>query len=147
VAAHTYRDRFQRCVLLRLAGDEAAHSAGESVLLVRRHPHTRTTPSTSSNGPAGDAATNTAPTTPTAAGLPTPTPSPKQLDHDSRLPCLSGVGQKWRPDRIDFAEVGGELALVFQREGRVHSVDTVQITNGLITAYRRVINPDKLVRV
>ncbi|MFF4214461.1 RNA polymerase sigma factor SigJ [Streptomyces sp. NPDC001796] len=57
------------------------------------------------------------------------------------------TGRQWRPDRIDFAEVGGELALVFHREGRVYSVDTVQITNGLIAAYRRVINPDKLVRV
>ncbi len=57
------------------------------------------------------------------------------------------VGRQRRPDRIDFAEVGGELALVFYREGRVYSVDTVQITDGLITAYRRVINPDKLVRV
>jgi RNA polymerase sigma-70 factor (ECF subfamily) len=57
------------------------------------------------------------------------------------------VGRQWRPDRIDVAEVGGELALVFHREGRVHSVDTVQIADGLITAYRRVINPDKLMRV
>ncbi|GLV76267.1 hypothetical protein Shyhy02_42670 [Streptomyces hygroscopicus subsp. hygroscopicus] len=36
---------------------------------------------------------------------------------------------------------------MFYREGRVCSVDTVQITDGLITAYRRVIHPDKLVRV
>jgi RNA polymerase sigma-70 factor (ECF subfamily) len=57
------------------------------------------------------------------------------------------VGRQWRPDHIDFAEVGGELALVLHREGRVHCVDTVQITDGLITAYRRVINPDKLMRV
>lgn len=57
------------------------------------------------------------------------------------------VGRQWHLDRIDFAEVGGELALVFHREGRVYSVDTVQITDGLITTYRRVINPDKLVRV
>jgi RNA polymerase sigma-70 factor (ECF subfamily) len=57
------------------------------------------------------------------------------------------LGRQWQPDRIDFAEVGGELALVFHREGRVYSVDTVQITDGLITAYRRVINPGKLVRV
>jgi RNA polymerase sigma-70 factor (ECF subfamily) len=57
------------------------------------------------------------------------------------------VGRQWRPDRIEFAEVGGEPALVFHREGRVYSVDTVQITGGLITAYRRVINPDKLERV
>lgn len=57
------------------------------------------------------------------------------------------VGRQWRADRIDFVEVGGELALVFHREGGVYSVDTVQITDGLISAYRRVINPDKLSHV
>ncbi len=54
------------------------------------------------------------------------------------------VGRQWRPDRIDLVEVGGELSLAFRREGRVYSVDTLQIADGLITAYRRVINPDKL---
>jgi RNA polymerase sigma factor (sigma-70 family) len=54
------------------------------------------------------------------------------------------IGRRWRPDRIDFVEVGGEPALVFHREGQVFSVDTVEITDGLITAYRRVINPEKL---
>ncbi|WP_207757094.1 sigma-70 family RNA polymerase sigma factor family protein [Nonomuraea cypriaca] len=57
------------------------------------------------------------------------------------------VGRQWRPDRIDLVEVGGELALVCHREGRVYSVDTLQITDGLISAYRRVINPDKLSHV
>jgi len=57
------------------------------------------------------------------------------------------VGRRWRADRIDLVEVGGELALVFRREGRVYSVDTVEIAGGLITAYRRVINPDKLSHV
>src|SRR4051794_5999578 len=57
------------------------------------------------------------------------------------------VGRQWRPDHIDFVEVGGELALVFFRQGRVHCVDTVQVTGGLISAYRRVINPDKLSHV
>lgn len=57
------------------------------------------------------------------------------------------VGRQLHLDRIEFAEVGGELALVLHRDGRVYAVDTVQITDGLITAYRRVINPDKLVRV
>ncbi|MFF8841449.1 hypothetical protein ACF08N_01785 [Streptomyces sp. NPDC015127] len=28
------------------------------------------------------------------------------------------VGHQWHPDRIDFAEVGGELALAFYRDGR-----------------------------
>lgn len=54
------------------------------------------------------------------------------------------VGHQWRPDRIDLLEVGGELALKFYREGRVYSVDTVQISGGQIIEYRRVINPDKL---
>lgn len=54
------------------------------------------------------------------------------------------VGRQWRPDRIDLVEVGGELSLVFHREGRVYSVDTLQIAGGRITAYRRVLNPDKL---
>jgi RNA polymerase sigma-70 factor (ECF subfamily) len=51
------------------------------------------------------------------------------------------------PDVVYVTDGGGELALVFHREGRVYSVDTVQITDGLITAYRRVINPEKLKRV
>ncbi|HET7742124.1 MAG TPA: hypothetical protein VFL67_15870 [Mycobacterium sp.] len=54
------------------------------------------------------------------------------------------VGRPWRPDRIDLIEVGGEPALVFYRQGGIYSVDTVQIKDGLIAAYRRVINPDKL---
>ncbi|MGK3206077.1 RNA polymerase sigma factor SigJ [Amycolatopsis sp. MEPSY49] len=54
------------------------------------------------------------------------------------------VGRQWQVDRIDLLEVGGELSLVCYRHGRIYSVDTVQITDGRITAYRRVINPDKL---
>ncbi|WP_066898013.1 RNA polymerase sigma factor SigJ [Mycolicibacterium houstonense] len=60
---------------------------------------------------------------------------------------MERVGRQWRPDRIDFVEVGGELALVFYRQDDVYSVDTVQIDDGLISAYRRVINPDKLVHL
>ncbi|MFI9613428.1 RNA polymerase sigma factor SigJ [Streptomyces sp. NPDC052023] len=74
----------------------------------------------------------------------------------ARKPILGGVRvaevmvrlvRQWRPDRIQVVEVGGELALLFRREGRVHSVDTAQITDGLITAYRRVLNPRKLPHV
>lgn len=57
------------------------------------------------------------------------------------------VGRRWRPDRIDLIEVGGELALRCHREGRVYSVDYVEISRGRISGYRRVINPDKLGRV
>jgi len=57
---------------------------------------------------------------------------------------LVRVGRQWRADRIGLVEAGGELALVLHREGGVYSVDTPQIADGRITAYRRVINPDKL---
>ncbi|MER5603720.1 RNA polymerase sigma factor SigJ [Streptomyces sp. NPDC002265] len=57
------------------------------------------------------------------------------------------VGRRWSPDRIDIVEVGGEPALLFRREGRVYCVDTVQIEDGLITAYRRVLNPEKIAHV
>ncbi|WP_051848601.1 RNA polymerase sigma factor SigJ [Streptomyces sp. NRRL WC-3725] len=76
-------------------------------------------------------------------------PAARKLIHGGQrvAEVMVRTGRQWHPDRIDFAEVGGEPALVFHREGRVYSVDTVQITDGLITAYRRVINPEKLVRV
>jgi RNA polymerase sigma factor (sigma-70 family) len=57
------------------------------------------------------------------------------------------VGRQLHLDRVGFVEVGGELALVFRRDGRVYALDTVQIADGLITAYRRVVNPGKLARV
>jgi RNA polymerase sigma-70 factor (ECF subfamily) len=74
----------------------------------------------------------------------------------ARKPILGGeriaevmvrVGRQWHLDRIDLVEVGGELALVTYSQGQVYSVDTVQLTGGLITAYRRVLNPDKLAHV
>ncbi|MEU6596401.1 RNA polymerase sigma factor SigJ [Streptomyces flaveolus] len=76
-------------------------------------------------------------------------PAARKLIHGGQrvAEVMVRTGRQWHPDRIDFAEVGGEPALVFHRAGRVYSVDTVQITDGLITAYRRVINPEKLVRV
>ncbi|WP_036962411.1 RNA polymerase sigma factor SigJ [Promicromonospora kroppenstedtii] len=76
--------------------------------------------------------------------------------HAARKPIVGGrrvaevmvrVGHQLPPDRIDLVEVGGELSLVFHREGKVFSVDTVQIADGRITAYRRVVNPDKLTHV
>lgn len=54
------------------------------------------------------------------------------------------VGRQWKPDRIDFVEVGGELALTFRRGDGVFSVDTIGLRDGMIIAYRRVMNPDKL---
>ncbi|WP_107439982.1 RNA polymerase sigma factor SigJ [Streptomyces sp. 142MFCol3.1] len=57
------------------------------------------------------------------------------------------VGRRWRSDSIEVVEVGGEPALLLRRDGRVVSVDTVEIKDGLIAAYRRVLNPDKLAHV
>jgi RNA polymerase sigma factor (sigma-70 family) len=76
-------------------------------------------------------------------------PAARKLIHGGErvAEVMLRVGRQWRPDRIDLVEVGGELALVFHREGRVFSVDTLQIADGLITTYRRVINPDKLSHV
>lgn len=55
------------------------------------------------------------------------------------------VGRQWDLDRIDLVEIGGELAFKVYRDGRVYSVDTVQIGDGRIIGYRRVLNPDKLI--
>ncbi|AGP53266.1 hypothetical protein [Streptomyces rapamycinicus] len=50
------------------------------------------------------------------------------------------------PDLVDESASSAMLP-VFHREGRVHSVGTPQITDGLIAAYPRVIAPDKLSHV
>jgi Sigma-70, region 4 len=54
----------------------------------------------------------------------------RKLIHGSEriAEVMMRVGCQWCPDRIDFVEVGGELALVFHQQGRVYSIDTVQIT-------------------
>ncbi|MFE0629281.1 RNA polymerase sigma factor SigJ [Streptomyces sp. NPDC058864] len=52
-----------------------------------------------------------------------------------------------RTDSVEIIEVGGEPALLLRKEGRAVCVDTVEIEDGLITAYRRVVNPDKLAHV
>src|SRR5262249_27307213 len=72
-------------------------------------------------------------------------PAARKLIHGGEriAEVMVRVGRQRRSDHIDLVEVGGELALVFYRDGGAFSVDTVQITAGLITAYRRVVNPDK----
>ncbi|MEV4343618.1 RNA polymerase sigma factor SigJ [Actinoplanes sp. NPDC049596] len=57
---------------------------------------------------------------------------------------LLRVKRQWQLGRVQVAEVGGELALVYYRDGHVYSVDTMEIAGGRVTAYRRVINPRKL---
>ncbi|MFI8182342.1 RNA polymerase sigma factor SigJ [Actinacidiphila glaucinigra] len=60
---------------------------------------------------------------------------------------LVRAGRLLRADSIEVIEVGGEPALLLRLEGRPVSVDTVEIEDGLIAAYRRVLNPDKLAHV
>lgn len=57
------------------------------------------------------------------------------------------VRRQWKLDRVEVVEVGGELALAFYQQDRLWSVDTFDLGDGRITAYRRVINPDKLAHV
>jgi RNA polymerase sigma-70 factor, ECF subfamily len=52
-----------------------------------------------------------------------------------------------RPDAITIIEVNGQPALATHRGGRVVWLDTVEIADGRITAFRRLVNPDKLVRL
>ncbi|WP_431968282.1 RNA polymerase sigma factor SigJ [Actinacidiphila sp. bgisy160] len=60
---------------------------------------------------------------------------------------MVGVWLRWRPDRIELVEVGGEPALLHRRGAHVFSVDTVEIEDGRITEYRRVLNPEKIAHV
>ncbi|WP_433466934.1 hypothetical protein [Spirillospora sp. CA-128828] len=57
---------------------------------------------------------------------------------------LARIMSHYRVDRIGFVEIGGELALAAHRDGRVIWVDTLEITNGQVTTFRRVANPEKL---
>ncbi|TDC23181.1 sigma-70 family RNA polymerase sigma factor [Streptomyces sp. 8K308] len=70
----------------------------------------------------------------------------RKLIHGGRriAEVLTRVGRQWRTDRIDLVEVGGEPALVGHRHGRVYSVDTIEVADGRISAYRRQVNPRKL---
>jgi RNA polymerase sigma factor (sigma-70 family) len=60
---------------------------------------------------------------------------------------LVRVGRQRRVDRIDIVEVGGEPALACRRGSRIHSVDTIAVTDGRISAYRRQLNPGKLAHI
>ncbi|MGI5122345.1 RNA polymerase sigma factor SigJ [Marinactinospora thermotolerans] len=57
---------------------------------------------------------------------------------------LLRVLRRYRPEHVGLVEVGGEPALVVVRDGRVRAVDTLEIRDGRITAYRRVVNPHKI---
>ncbi|MFF8959559.1 RNA polymerase sigma factor SigJ [Streptomyces sp. NPDC014894] len=52
-----------------------------------------------------------------------------------------------RPDAYRIIEVNGYPALAAHRGGRLLWLDTVEIADGRITAYRRLVNPEKLTRV
>lgn len=49
-----------------------------------------------------------------------------------------------RPDESRIIEVNGQPALATYRAGRLVWLDTVEIADGRITAFRRLVNPDKL---
>jgi hypothetical protein len=49
-----------------------------------------------------------------------------------------------RPDEARIIEVNGQPALATYRGGRLVWLDTVEIADGRITTFRRLVNPDKL---
>ncbi len=49
-----------------------------------------------------------------------------------------------RPDESRIIEVNGQPALATYRGGRLVWLDTVELAGGRITAFRRLVNPDKL---
>ncbi|WP_328523704.1 RNA polymerase sigma factor SigJ [Kribbella sp. NBC_00359] len=49
-----------------------------------------------------------------------------------------------RPDETRIIEVNGQPALATYRGGRIVWLDTVELAGGRITAFRRLVNPDKL---
>ena len=55
---------------------------------------------------------------------------------------LLRVGARRRM-RLVPAEVNGRLELLVYQDDRLIAVDTVEMADGVITAYRRVLNPDK----
>jgi RNA polymerase sigma-70 factor (ECF subfamily) len=52
-----------------------------------------------------------------------------------------------RPDAYRIIEVNGHPALATYRGGELVWLDTVEITDGRITTFRRLANPDKLARI
>jgi len=52
-----------------------------------------------------------------------------------------------RPDAQRLIEVGGYPALATYRGGRLVWLDTVDVVDGRITAFRRLANPEKLARI
>ena len=49
-----------------------------------------------------------------------------------------------RPDAVRIIEVNGQPALATYRGGRLVWLDTVEVADGRITAFRRQVNPEKL---
>ncbi|WP_329484611.1 RNA polymerase sigma factor SigJ [Kribbella sp. NBC_01484] len=52
-----------------------------------------------------------------------------------------------RPDESRIIEVNGQPALATYRGGRIVWLDTVELAGGRITAFRRLVNPDKLAQL
>ncbi|MFC4111020.1 RNA polymerase sigma factor SigJ [Nonomuraea zeae] len=52
-----------------------------------------------------------------------------------------------RPDAFQIIEVNGQPALATYQGGELVWLDTVEIAGGRITAFRRLVNPEKLARI
>jgi RNA polymerase sigma-70 factor (ECF subfamily) len=52
-----------------------------------------------------------------------------------------------RPDAFRIIEVNGQPALATYRGGQLVWLDTVEITDGRITAFRRLANPEKFAHI
>jgi hypothetical protein len=52
-----------------------------------------------------------------------------------------------RPDAFQIIEVNGYPALATYRGGELVWLDTVEIADGRITAFRRLANPEKLAHI
>jgi RNA polymerase sigma factor (sigma-70 family) len=52
-----------------------------------------------------------------------------------------------RPDMLRIVEVNGQPALATYRGGELVWLDTVEIADGRITEFRRLVNPEKLARI
>jgi RNA polymerase sigma-70 factor (ECF subfamily) len=52
-----------------------------------------------------------------------------------------------RPDAFEVIEVNGHPALATYQGGELVWLDTVEIADGRITTFRRLVNPEKLARI
>ena len=73
-------------------------------------------------------------------------PAARRPVHGAELVArlLIGAVEVRRPDSFRILEVNGEPALASYRAGELVWLDTVDVADGRITAFRRLVNPEKL---